>query len=186
MFKNPKQLSSWEGWILVSDPQLGFWCKPCMGWLGTPRGCLRPKEHLLTWAGLLPCRCLWLKNCQGALQQCGKVVGKRESGQGENLTHCCKKWLLSSWECFGRWMGWTDALHLPNLSSGDVPSLSGSVPLSSPTLKILSWNVPSCALSHAESLTLSSAGRKQSSGTFRVLQEGHNQLPRTIIKRIGT
>lgn len=90
----------------------------------------------LGWAGLLPGTCLWVKNWQGALQQCGEVLGKRELGQvGEQLAHRCKKWLFSSWECFGRGMGWTDALHLSNLSSGEVPSFSGSV--SSPALKIL-------------------------------------------------
>lgn len=35
-------------------------------------------------------------------------------------------------------------------------------------------------------LSLSWAGRKQTPGVFCALQEGHNQLSGTIIKRIGT
>lgn len=38
VLKNPNQLSSWEGWVLLSDPQLGFCCEPCMGWLGGTEG----------------------------------------------------------------------------------------------------------------------------------------------------
>lgn len=57
VLKNPKQLSSWEGWMLISDPQLGFWCEPCTGRLGHRGGCVRLWGHLLlTWAGLGSCQ----------------------------------------------------------------------------------------------------------------------------------
>ena len=89
---------------------------------------------------------------------------------------------LPACEGFSRGTGWMGASCLPNAAPGEVPFLSRSV--SSPALKILLWNVPFSARSHRESLSW--AGRKQSPGLFCVLQEGRNQLPRTIIKRTGT
>lgn len=137
--KNPV---SWEGWMLVSDPELGLLMRALHGLAGGSEGGLPATAgawgHLqLSWAGL--------GSCQAGI--CGPKPGRalcssveRYQGRGSlgrwvsSFLTSARSGFLPGREHFGRGTGWTDAPSLPGSASGEVPSFSRSV--SSLALKI--------------------------------------------------
>lgn len=96
--------------MLVSDPELGFWCEPCMGWPGAARVAARSCRDTSCLAGLG-----WVPARQVCVAQ--KLAGRFPvvwRGIGEwgslgrwaiSLLTSARSSFLPGWECFGRGTG---------------------------------------------------------------------------------
>lgn len=130
-----------------------------------------------SWLGWAPARQVCVAPNLPAVQRDGRKGEAQALGQAA----CSPSWKATSLQT-GSASGWTGAPRLPNVASGKAPSLSRSV--SSPALKNTSVKCALLCTHWCRKLRL--GWQKQSPDVSHVLQEGHSQLPRTIIKRIGT